>query len=564
MTQTLPPDATPAFDAAMTDWTTNGKVARFWSHDKSLWTSAAGNTAEDLWMGWLDIVEQQTAQAARFRELAARAQAGKFRNVVLLGMGGSSLCPEVLSLTFGHQAGFPALHILDSTDPAEVKAVELLADPGDKSTLYIVASKSGSTLEPNIFKQYFFEKSGRDGQRFIAITDPGSKMQKVAESDGFSEICYGVPSIGGRFSALSDFGLAPGAVMGLDIARFLARATEMVAACRERDAANNPGVSLGLALGTLARRGRDKITLIASPAIYDLGAWLEQLIAESTGKLGRALIPVDREPVGPSAIYGKDRVFVYIRFGPMPDSSQDLAIAALEAAGHPVIRLTVPDRYNLGAEFFRWEVAVAVAGSVIEINPFDQPDVEASKIETRKLTDAYEATGELPAETPILEADGLKFFTDEANAAKLSGASAAEILRSHLGRIGAGDYFALLAYIQMTKDHEETLAEMRLAVRDNKRVATCLGFGPRFLHSTGQAYKGGPNSGVFLQVTCDDANDLPIPGQKFTFGIVKAAQARGDFGVLAERGRRALRVHLPADVEAGLAALGRAIRAALG
>jgi hypothetical protein len=273
---------------------------------------------------------------------------------------------------------------------------------------------------------------------------------------------------------------------------------------------------------------------------------------------------VDREPLGGPEVYGKDRVFVYIRFAPIPDPLQDEAVAVLEATGQAVIRLTLHDRYDLGAEFFRWEVAVAVAGSVIEINPFDQPDVEASKIGTRKLTDAYEATGELPAETPVFEADGLKFFTDEANAAHLDGKSAADFLKSHLNRIGAGDYFALLGYINMTKAHEDTLAEMRLAVRDKKHVATCLGFGPRFLHSTGQAYKGGPNSGVFLQVTCDDANDLAIPGQKFTFGIVKAAQARGDFGVLTERGRRALRVHLPADVNAGLAVLGKAIRNALG
>ncbi len=563
MTQTLPPSLAEAFNSAVADWTAKGNVARFWNRDKGLWTSADGNTAEDKWMGWLDIVEQQAAQADRFREISARVQAGGFRNVVLLGMGGSSLCPEVLSVTFGHQAGFPALHILDSTDPAEVKGIELLADPADKSTLFIVSSKSGSTLEPNIFKQYFFERSGRDGSRFIAITDPGSKMQQVAEADKFSQICYGLPSIGGRFSALSDFGMVPGAVMGLDIPHLLARAGEMVSACREPDAANNPGVSLGLSLGTLARQGHDKVTLVTSPAIYDLGAWLEQLIAESTGKLGRALIPVDREHVGEPGVYGKDRVFVYIRFAPMPDPLQDTAVAALEAAGHPVIRLTIHDKYDLGAEFFRWEVAVAVAGSIIEINPFDQPDVEASKIGTRKLTDAYESTGKLPPETPILEAGGLKFFTDDANAAKLSGKTAAEILRSHLSRIGAGDYFALLGYINMTVDHEETLGEMRHAVRDAKKVATCLGFGPRFLHSTGQAYKGGPNSGVFLQVTCDDAKDLAIPEQTFTFGVVKAAQARGDFGVLAERGRRALRVHLPADVESGLATLGAAIRAAL-
>ena len=563
MTKTLPPDAATAFETAVNDWTAHGKVTRFWNRDKSLWTSAPGKDAEDQWMGWLDIASEQASQAAKFTEIATRVKAGAFRNAVVLGMGGSSLCPEVLSITFGHQAGFPALHILDSTDPAEVKALELLVNPADKSTLFIVSSKSGSTLEPNIFKQYFFDKSGNDGTRFIAITDPGSKMQKVAEADHFSQICFGVPSIGGRFSALSDFGMVPGAVMGLDIPHMLARAVDMASACKDTDAANNPAVSLGLALGTLARQGRDKVTLVTSPAIFDLGAWLEQLIAESTGKLGRALIPVDREPLGGPEVYGKDRVFVYIRFAPIADPLQDEAVARLEAAGQPVIRLAIQDRYDLGAEFFRWEVAVAVAGSVIEINPFDQPDVEASKIGTRKLTDAYEAAGKLPAESPVFEAEGLKFFTDEANAAILSGQSAAAYLRSHLNRMGAGDYFALLAYINMTRDHEEALAEMRLAVRDRKHVATCLGFGPRFLHSTGQAYKGGPNSGVFLQVTCDDANDLAIPGQKFTFGTVKAAQARGDFGVLTERGRRALRVHLPADVKIGLQVLDKALRTAL-
>ena len=563
MTQTLPPDLAAAFDAAVNDWTTNGKVGRFWNRDSGLWTAATGNTAEERWMGWLDIVKQQTEQAARFTEISARVRSGGFRNAVLLGMGGSSLCPEVLALTFGHQPGFPVMHVLDSTDPAQVKAIESLADPLDKSTLFIVSSKSGSTLEPNIFKQYFFEKSGRDGNRFIAVTDPGSNMQKVAEADGFGRICFGLPSIGGRFSALSDFGMVPGAVMGLDIPKMLARAGEMAEACREPDASVNPGASLGLALGTLARHQRDKVTLVVSPAICDLGAWLEQLMAESTGKIGKALIPVDREPLGTPGVYGSDRTFVYIRFSPLPNLAQDAAVAALEAAGHPVIRLAVADRYDLGAEFFRWEVATAVAGSVLGINPFDQPDVEASKIETRKLTDAFEATGKLPPEAPILEADGLKFFTSPDNAAQLSGLTASALLRSHLSRLGAGDYFALLAYIGMTADHEETLAEMRLAVRDNKRVATCLGFGPRFLHSTGQAYKGGPNSGVFLQVTCDDAADLAIPGQRFTFGIVKAAQARGDFDVLAERGRRALRVHLPADLNAGLASLGKAMRAAL-
>ncbi|HVY91141.1 MAG TPA: hypothetical protein VHA14_00275, partial [Bryobacteraceae bacterium] len=419
MNQSLPPDASAAFDAALQDWTSNGKVARFWNRDKSLWTSAEGGAAEDKWMGWLDIAERQAANSARFRDIASEVQSRGFRNAVLLGMGGSSLCPEVLSVTFGRQPGFPALHILDSTDPAQVKSIERLANPADKSTLFIVASKSGTTLEPNIFKEYFFEKSGRDGSRFIAITDPKSKMQTVAESDHFWHTCFGDPSIGGRFSALSDFGMIPGAVMGLDIPRLLGRAVEMTAACRETGAAMNPGVSLGLALGTLARTGRDKVTLIASPTIYDLGAWLEQLIAESTGKIGRALIPVDREPIAPAKTYGKDRVFVYIRFSAMPDPAQDEAVSLLEKSGQPVIRLAIHDRYDIGAEFLRWEIAVAVAGSIIGINPFDQPDVEASKIETKKLTEAYKSTRRLPAETPILDSDGLKFFTDEKNAAEL-------------------------------------------------------------------------------------------------------------------------------------------------
>ena len=383
MTHTFSPELAAAFDAALMDWTANGKVSRLWNRDKSLWTSASGNTSEDKWMGWLDIVEQQLAHAERFRDLAAKIETGGFRHAVVLGMGGSSLCPEVLAMTFGRQAGFPELHVLDSTDPAEVRALELLVDPADKKTLFIVSSKSGTTLEPNIFKQYFFDKSGKDGKRFIAITDPGSKMQEAAKADGFGQICYGIPSIGGRYSALSDFGMVPGAVMGLDISKLLNTAEGMASACKEPDASKNPGVSLGLALGILAKMGRDKITLIASPALHDLGAWLEQLIAESTGKQGRALIPVDREPVGPPGVYGSDRVFVYIRFTPMPDPMQDEAITALEQVGQAVIRLTVGDRYELGAEFFRWEVAVAVAGSVIEINPFDQPDVEASKIETR-------------------------------------------------------------------------------------------------------------------------------------------------------------------------------------
>jgi transaldolase/glucose-6-phosphate isomerase len=352
--------------------------------------------------------------------------------------------------------------------------------------------------------------------------------------------------------------------MGLDVAKFLKNTEEMVKACHAFAADANPGVVLGTILGVAANHGRDKLTIITSPRIFDLGAWLEQLIAESTGKVGKGIIPVDRERLAKPSAYGNDRVFAYLRLASKPNKAQDAAVAALEKAGHPVVRITLPNIYNLGQEFFRWEIATAVAGSIIGINAFNQPDVEASKIETRKLTSEYETTGKLPPEAPFFKDNGIKFFADEKNTGALkAGATLAGVLKAHLSRIGVGDYFAVLGYIPMNSANEEALQGIRHAVRDKKKVATVLGFGPRFLHSTGQAYKGGPNSGVFLQITCDDAKDLPVPGQKFTFGVVKAAQARGDFAVLAERGRRALRVHLGKNVKADLAKLAKAVRQAL-
>jgi transaldolase/glucose-6-phosphate isomerase len=322
-------------------------------------------------------------------------------------------------------------------------------------------------------------------------------------------------------------------------------------------------VILGTILGTAANHGRDKITFITSPGISDLGAWLEQLIAESTGKIGKGIIPVDRERLAKPAAYGNDRVFAYLRLASKPNKAQDAAVAALEKAGHPVVRITLPNIYNLGQEFFRWEIATAVAGSIIGINAFNQPDVEASKIETKKLTSQYEATGSLPPEVPFFEAGGIKLFADDKNVAAIHGPTLADVLKTHLLRLKTGDYFAVLGYITMNAANEKSLQTIRHAVRDKKKVATVLGFGPRFLHSTGQAYKGGPNSGVFLQITCDDAKDLPVPGQKYTFGIVKAAQARGDFAVLAERGRRALRVHLGKNLKSGLAILTKAVQKAI-
>ncbi len=564
-TETLPDSLASAVSGTLADWQASGKVGKLWAGDASLWTGAD----EGGWLGWLGIVEDQLARAERLTSLGKEVRAAGFRDAVVLGMGGSSLCPEVLAVTFGAQPGSPRLHVLDSTDPAQIRNLESRIDPAE--ALFIVSSKSGSTLEPNIFKQYFFERVteavGVDqaGERFIAVTDPGSKLQKVAEDNGFRHIFHGVPSIGGRYSALSDFGMIPAAIMGVDVARFLERTHKMALACSPRQPVeDNPGVVLGCALGSAANQGRDKVTIIASPGIWDLGAWLEQLLAESTGKQGKGLIPVDREPVGSPRTYGDDRLFVYVRLESAPDSDQDRAVDALAAAGHPVLRIAVSDAYELGAEFFRWEIATAVAGSLMGINPFDQPDVEASKIATRALTDEYEKTGSLPGETPLLEADGIALYADAENSSLLSSDAGGNLslvgyLRAHLERLGAGDYLALLAYVEMNETHEQTLQRIRLAVRDSKRVATCVGFGPRFLHSTGQAYKGGPNSGVFLQVTCDEAADLAVPGQKYTFGLVKAAQARGDFQVLAERNRRALRVHLGADVAAGLSKLRSAI-----
>ena len=561
----LPRELQAAVAASLEDWRQNNKVARLWQKDASLWS----NADENKWLGWLTITDEQLANLETLKQLAAEVKKAKFKHVLLLGMGGSSLCPEVLRMTFGKIAGFPELHVLDSTDPAQIKAIEKKLDL--KRTLCIVSSKSGSTLEPNIFKQYFFERVGKAvgdkvvGGRFIAVTDPGSKMQQVAEDDKFWKVFAGDPSIGGRYSALSNFGMVPAAAMGMDLGKFLKTTQEMVKACGAGSTADtNPGVLLGNILGVAANHGRDKITIITSPGISDLGAWLEQLIAESTGKIGRGIIPVDREKLAKPSVYGSDRIFAYLRLANKPNKAQDAAVAAIEKAGHPVVRITLPNVYALGQEFFRWEIATAVAGSIIAINAFNQPDVEASKIETKKLTSQYEATGSLPPESPFFIAKDAKLFADDKNSAALSGGkSLNEIVKTHLSRIGAGDYFALLGYIPMNAQNEKALQAVRMSVRDAKKAATCLGFGPRFLHSTGQAYKGGPNSGVFLQITCDDAGDLAVPGQKYTFGVVKAAQARGDFAVLAERGRRALRVHLGKNLKSGLNALAKAVSQSL-
>ncbi len=566
MSTKLPAEIDQAVKAALEDWRREGKVRRLWASDASLWTEAD----EAKWLGWLGIVDAQLKGVAALQDFAEDVKSAGFRDILLLGMGGSSLGPEVLGETFGAKPDFPKLTVLDSTDPAQIRRIAAAIDP--RRTRFLVSSKSGGTLEPNIFKQYFWEVAkaavgeSETPKRFVAITDPNSSLEKAARTEGFRHIFHGLPSIGGRYSVLSDFGMVPAAGIGADPRAFLDSTAEMVRSCaRSVPPAENPGVILGAIMGVCQRQGRDKVTIIASPRLADFGAWLEQLLAESTGKIGKGIVPVDAEPLGAPAVYGNDRLFAYLRFAAEEDGEQERAVAALEAAGQPVVRIIVAEAMQLGQEFFRWEMATAVAGSLIGINPFDQPDVEASKVKTRDLTTAYEKTGKLPQEEPFYEGDGVKLFADPRNAAVLKpqATSLNAAVKAHLARVGAGDYVALLAYIERNPAHTAALQQIRRIIRDQTRAATCLGFGPRFLHSTGQAYKGGPNSGVFLQITCDDPEDLPVSGQSYSFGVVKAAQARGDFEVLAERGRRALRVHITGPLDQGLAALRRAVEAAL-
>ncbi|MGX4769831.1 bifunctional transaldolase/phosoglucose isomerase [Bradyrhizobium guangdongense] len=549
------------------EWRASAKIRRLWQRDKSVWTG----TDEDKWLGWLDSAAK--ADVADYEDYANRVKGQKFSDAVVLGMGGSSLGPEVLAKTFARKPGFPKLHVLDSTDPAEVRAMEAKIDIAN--TVFIVSSKSGGTTEPNAMKDYFHERvakalgpKARTGFRFIAVTDPGSSLEKAAKKLNYARIFHGEPSIGGRYSVLSPFGLVPAATAGIDVKTFIKHALAMVRSCGpDVPPSENPGVQLGLAMGHAGLEGRDKVTILASKKIADFGAWAEQLIAESTGKEGKGLIPIAGEPPGESAVYGNDRFFIDIRTEGETDAAHDSALAGIEAAGHPVVRIVMKSIEHLGQEFFRFEMATAVAGSILGINPFDQPDVEAAKIKTRELTSAYEKSGALPPEKPVVSTIEADLYTDEANATALRAAGAngdlTSWLKAHLSRSGEGDYVALLGYIARDKANIDALQAMRLDVREKRHVATCAEFGPRFLHSTGQAYKGGPDSGVFLQITADDAKDLAVPGQKASFGVIKAAQARGDFDVLTERGRRALRVHLKGGLKKGLAALNAALNDAL-
>ena len=538
-------------------------IDRLWARDASLWTGAD----EAKWLRWLDAGEAGCVDLVALKAFQAEVKAAGFAHVLLLGMGGSSLGPEVLAQTFGAQAGYPQLLVLDSTDPAQIRRFQGLVDP--VSTLFVVASKSGTTLEPDILHRHFWSVAEaalgeKPGAHFVAITDPGSKLEETAKADGFRRVFHGDPEIGGRYSVLSNFGMAPAAAIGVDLDGFFDLTREMVAACKAPE--QNPGLELGCILGTAARGGQDKVSILASKGIADLGAWLEQLLAESTGKHGKALIPVDAEPLGPVDAYSRDRVFAYLRLEGHDEPALDALADSLSEAGHPLVWIDLPSRDSLGQEFFRWEIATAIAGAVMQLDPFDQPDVEASKIKTRALTDQYEQTGSLAPEAAIARDGAVALYTDPGNARALSGGdgSVQTHLDALLRSVAPGDYVGILAYLERSHGHIAALQSVRKRIRDRKHVATVLGFGPRFLHSTGQAYKGGPNTGVFLQLTHDTPEDIPVPGRRYGFKVVETAQARGDMGVLVERGRRVVRIDLGADVEAGLKWFAAAVERALG
>jgi transaldolase/glucose-6-phosphate isomerase len=536
----------PAVDGQLARLKKDDAPRRLWAKDSTLWSADPGKREEirDR-LGWLNVAEKMLEHAPEFRELAAHGRSHS--DVVLLGMGGSSLCPDVLRHTFGVVKGHPRLHVLDTTDPSTILAVR--AKIRIQDTLFIVASKSGETTETLSHFAYFWDqvnangRAGAAGRQFAAITDPGTSLEKLATERGFRWVFPNPPDIGGRYSALSYFGLVPAALMGVNVGELLERAVEMTHACADSVPADqNPGVWLGAVLGELAVKGRNKLTLITSPKVATFGYWVEQLIAESTGKQGKGIIPVEGEPVGKPAVYGDDRVFVFIR---MESDPVNRTVRALEKAGQPVVTLTLRDKLDLGGEFFRWEVATAIAGAVIGIDPFDQPNVQESKDNTKKVLAMFRSAGKLPTADSVPAAktrSGLKALVDRAK---------------------SGAYFAIMAYATRTPASDAAIAAIRSTVRDRTYFATTAGYGPRFLHSTGQLHKGGPKTGLFLQIVQDDTRDVPIPGQPFSFSILKQAQSLGDLESLTSRRLPVLRVTLGREPAAGWKALAAAVKSAV-
>ena len=519
---------------------------RLWSKDASLWTQDARRKKEIVdRLGWLYLPEQMLEQADTLKA-RAREAARSFDDVVLLGMGGSSLAPDVFRHTFGVVRGHPRLHVLDTTDPATILSVRNGIDP--RRTLFIVASKSGTTTETLSHFAYFWQEVKRAGSRkpgknFAAITDAGTPLEKLADEREFRWTFLNPRDIGGRYSALSNFGLVPGAMMGVEVEQLLERANEMAHSC---DASvpveKNPGVWLGGVMGELAGQGRDKLTLVMTRKIATFGYWLEQLIAESTGKEGRGIVPIEGEPLGPPEVYGDDRLFVYIRMHDDPDNE---SMQKLERAGQPVVTLTVRDRLDLGGEMLRWELATAIAGSVLGIDPFDQPNVQESKDNTTRVLEELQSSGKLP------------------DAETVPAAEAGEGIAALLRDARPGGYFAIMAYTARNSASEAALTQIRTRVRESRKLATTAGYGPRFLHSTGQLHKGGPATGIFLQVVQDDTKDAEVPGQPYSFSTLKQAQALGDFCALQAHGRPVLRVSLGRSAAAGWKALAAAVDKAL-
>ena len=536
--------------------------ARLWRKDASLWKADAETqkSIRDA-LGWLHVAENMEANLDGLIRFTSEIKAAGFRHVLDMGMGGSSLAPLAFQHSFDVSENGLRLIVLDTTDPDTIRKIEREVDLS--KTLFIVASKSGTTAEPLAFGEYFYAKvkalkGDRAGENFVAITDPDTPLVKTAKERKFRRTFLNFADIGGRYSALSYFGLLPAALMGVDVGELLVRALRMTHACASCVPAHlNPGLSLGAALGELGRQGRNKVTFIVPRSIATLGMWLEQLLAESTGKEGKGILPVSGEPLGDPSVYGDDRLFVYLRLKSQTEDSLERGVAALREAAHPVVTIELNDPLDFGQEFFRWEIATATAGSILGINPFDQPNVQESKDNTNRLLETVRTQGELPEEKPALVEAPLSLYAPKA------AGTIVETLRGFLAQARPGDYVAIMAYLTEDSAIEKALQAIRLRLRDRLRLATTLGYGPRFLHSTGQFHKGGPNTGLFLQLTSDDAGDLPVPGQPYTFGIFKRAEALGDLEALHKHQRRAIRIHLGADVGKGLAALEQAIKAAL-
>ena len=541
-----------AVDAQIAKFQANNFVPGFWDKKADLWTTdEAGQFSIRSYMGWLRVAETMVGAVPEIEQFVHEVKAAGFKHVVVMGMGGSTMAPIVFKASFAMGENGLPMSVLDTTDPGAVRAIEAELPLAD--TLFIVASKSGTTAEPLAFGDYFYAKvkeikGDRAGENFVAITDPGSKFVANATAQGYRHIFLNFAEVGGRFSALTYFGLVPAALYGLPIGEILERAILMMRACGAYGPTDrNPGLELGAALGVLAEQGRDKLTLVVPDSLHDLGLWLEQLLAESTGKEGKGILPVAGEPLGEPGIYGTDRVFVYVGYQGQADEANTSKLQVLAAAGHPVITLLMKNPFDLGQEFYRWEVATAVASAVFQINPFDQPNVQAAKTATDQLMKAVETEGKLPdTEAPAASENGVDYYTTA------HGNGATGVLQAFFAQAQPGDFVCLQAYLTETPAVSASLLALRRRVQQELHLATTSGYGPRFLHSTGQYHKGGPNTGLFIQFTDDNPQDLALPGRSYTFGTFKNAQALGDLQALLDNGRRTLRVNLGHNAESGL------------